>query len=55
MSIPFISRVRQIGPQGSLLFALLAMGANAAAQTAPPAARRSRRQEPPLPPPRRCR
>jgi pilus assembly protein CpaC len=36
MSIPLMSRVRQIGPQGSLLLALLVMGANAAAQSAPP-------------------
>ena len=34
MSIPFISRVRQIGPRGGLLLALLMTIANAAAQTA---------------------
>ena len=54
MSIPLMSRVRQIGPQGSLLVALLAMGANAAAQTAPPAPP-VRSRKPPLPHPRRCR
>jgi pilus assembly protein CpaC len=37
MNVSLISRVRQIGPQGSLLVALLLTGANAAAQGVPAA------------------
>ena len=37
MSISLMSHVRQIGPRGGLLLALLVTSANAAAQTAPPA------------------
>jgi pilus assembly protein CpaC len=37
MSIFLLSRVRPIGPQGTLLLTLLMTGANAAAQSAPPA------------------